>query len=101
MVAPTGPRLMRTATFIESANTASANALTTSVDISCVAAYAEDVQVRFSYLQAPETGDAYSHYYWGIDDVTISENPVNNDLVCSAIDQWRHLRHLGIPGNTN
>jgi hypothetical protein len=67
-------------TFIESANTASANALTTSVDISCVAANSADVQIRFSYLQAPETGDAYSHYYWGIDDVTISENPVDNDL---------------------
>jgi len=66
--------------FIESANTASANVLTTSVDISCAAAYSAEVQVRFSYLQAPETGDAYSHYYWGIDDVTISENPVANDL---------------------
>lgn len=67
-------------TFIESANSASANALTTSVDISCVAAYAAEVQIRWSYLQAPETGDAYSHYYWGIDDVTISENPVADDL---------------------
>lgn len=66
--------------FIESANTASANSLTNSVDISCVAAYSAEVQIRFSYLQAPETGDAYSHYYWGIDDVTISENPVANDL---------------------
>jgi hypothetical protein len=66
--------------FIESANNASANVLTTSVDISCAAAYSAEVQVRFSYLQAPETGDAYSHYYWGIDDVTISENPVANDL---------------------
>ena len=67
-------------TFIESVNTASANALTTSVDISCVAANSADVQILFSYLQAPETGDAYSHYYWGIDDVTISENLVYNDL---------------------
>lgn len=67
-------------TFIESANAASANALTTSVDISCVAANSANVQIRFSYLQPPETGDAYSHYHWGIDDVTISENPVENDL---------------------
>ena len=66
--------------FIESANSASANVLTTSVDISCVAANNAAVQVRFSYLQAPETGTAYSHYYWGIDDVTISENPIANDL---------------------
>jgi hypothetical protein len=67
-------------TFIESANSASANALTTSVDVSCVAAYAADVQIRWSYLQAPETGDGFSHYFWGIDDVTISENPVADDL---------------------
>ena len=66
--------------FIESANSASANALTTSVDISCVAANSAEVQIRWSYLQAPETGDAYSHYYWGIDDVTVSSNPVANDL---------------------
>lgn len=67
-------------TFIESANSASANAMTTSVDISCVAAYQAEVQVRFSYLQSPEVGDGFSHYYWGIDDVTISENPIANDL---------------------
>jgi len=67
-------------TFIESANTASANALTTSVDISCAAAGASEVQIRFSYLQPDETGDGYSHYFWGIDDVVISENPVVNDL---------------------
>lgn len=67
-------------TFIESANTASANPLPTSVDISCAAAYQSNVLIRFSYLQAPETGDAYSHYYWGIDDVTIYENIITNDL---------------------
>jgi len=67
-------------TFIESANTASANPLTTSVDVSCVAAGASQVKIRFSYLQAPETGDGYSHYYWGIDDVIVSQNPVENDL---------------------
>jgi hypothetical protein len=67
-------------TFIESANTASANPLTTSVDVSCVAAGSSQVKIRFSYLQAPETGDGYSHYYWGIDDVIVSQNPVENDL---------------------
>jgi hypothetical protein len=66
--------------FIESANTASANPLTTSVDISCAAAGQSDVRIRFSYLQPEETGDGYSHYFWGIDDVVISENPVVNDL---------------------
>ena len=66
--------------FIESANTASANPLPTVVDISCAAAYQSNVLIRFSYLQAPETGDEYSHYYWGIDDVTIYENIASNDL---------------------
>ena len=50
--------------FIESANTASANPLPTSLDISCVAAYQSEVQIRFTYTQAPETGNGYSHYYW-------------------------------------
>ena len=66
--------------FIESANTASANPLPTSLDISCVAAYQPEVQIRFTYTQAPETGTAYSHYYWGIDDVLITSNPIANDL---------------------
>jgi hypothetical protein len=87
-------------TFIESANQASANVLTTSVDISCVAANNADVQVRFSYLQAPETGDAYSHYYWGIDDVTISENPVANDLAAVQLtngDVWNVFEYRVTP----
>ena len=66
--------------FIESANTVSANPLPTSLDISCVAAYQPEVQIRFTYTQAPETGTAYSHYYWGIDDVLITSNPIANDL---------------------
>ena len=66
--------------FIEAANTASANPLPTSLDISCVAAYQAEVQFRFTYTQAPETGNAYSHYYWGIDDVVISSNPNADDL---------------------
>ena len=66
--------------FIESANTASANPLPVGVDVSCVAAYQDSVQVRFAYRQAEETATGYSHYYWGIDDVTISTNDVMNDL---------------------
>jgi hypothetical protein len=70
------------------------------VDISCVAAYSAEVQVRFSYLQAPETGDAYSHYYWGIDDVTISENPVANDLSTVQLtngDVWNVFEYRVTP----
>lgn len=66
--------------FIEAANAASANPLPTSIDISCVAAYQSEVQIKFTYQQAPETGNAYSHYYWGIDDVVITSNPNANDL---------------------
>lgn len=66
--------------FITSANTASANPLPTAVDVSCAAAGFSEVQIRFSYLQNPETGNGYSHYYWGIDDVAIVENPTVDDL---------------------
>jgi hypothetical protein len=66
--------------FIESSNTMSENGFLTTVDVSCVAAGESNVQIRFSYLQAPETGEGYSHYYWGIDDVTIYENIASNDL---------------------
>ena len=38
--------------FIESANTASANPLPVGVDVSCVAAYQDSVQIRFAYRQA-------------------------------------------------
>ena len=61
--------------FIEDANTASANPLPTSLDISCVAANNAEVQFRFVY-----TGTGYSHYYWGIDDVIITANPNEDDL---------------------
>ena len=66
--------------FIEAANTASANPLPSTLDISCVAAYSDSVQIRFTYTQAPETGTAYSHYYWGIDDVVVSSNDNADDL---------------------
>ena len=66
--------------FIEAANTASANPLPSSLDISCVAAYSDSVQIRFTYTQAPETGNAYSHYFWGIDDVVVSSNDNADDL---------------------
>jgi len=71
--------------FTEAANTASANPLPTSLDISCVAAYQAEVQFRFSYMQAPEVGNSYSHYYWGIDDVVVSSNPNADDLAIVQI----------------
>ncbi len=71
--------------FIESANTISANPLPVSVDVSCVAANQDSVQLRFAYRQAPETGSGYSHYFWGIDDVTVSSNQVMNDMEVTQI----------------
>ena len=71
--------------FIESANEASANPLPVSLDVSCVAAYQDSVQLRFAYRQAPETGQGYSHYYWGIDDVTVTSNTVANDLEITQV----------------
>ena len=71
--------------FIESANTASANPLPVSVDVSCVAANQDSVFLRFAYRQAPETGNAYSHYYWGIDDVTVTSNDVLNDIEITQV----------------
>ena len=66
--------------FIPSANSASANPLVTGLDISCAAAGEPAVDIRFAYRQSPVTGGGYSHYYWGIDDITIEANPVANDL---------------------
>ncbi|MEY3009523.1 MAG: hypothetical protein RLZZ314_165 [Bacteroidota bacterium] len=86
--------------FIESANTASANPLPVSLDISCVAAYMDSVQFRFAYRQAPETGTAYSHYYWGIDDVVVSSNDVMNDIEITQIvngDVWNVFEYRVTP----
>lgn len=67
-------------TFIPSANTASANPLVTSLDISCAAAGESAVEIRFAYRQNPTVGNGYSHYYWGIDDIRIEANPVANSM---------------------
>lgn len=64
--------------FVQSANTLSANPLYTTVDVSCVAAGEESVILRWGFNSAVEAG--YSHYFWGIDDVCIYENPAVDDL---------------------
>ena len=86
--------------FIESANTISANPLPVSVDVSCVAANQDSVQLRFAYRQAPETGAAYSHYFWGIDDVTVSSNEIMNDVEVTQIvngDVWNVFEYRATP----
>jgi hypothetical protein len=69
--------------FIPSANTLSANALHTAVDVSCVAAGESNVRIRWGYNTA--VNDGYSHYFWGIDDVCIYENTVANDLKIAQV----------------
>ena len=86
--------------FIESANTTSSNPLPTSLDISCVAAFQSEVQFRFAYMQAPETGTTYSHYYWGIDDVSVTSNPNENDLEIVQLtnnDIWYYWEYRVTP----
>ena len=63
--------------FLESANAASANPLHTTVDIGCAAAGEPAVAIRFAWRQHPDYGSGYSHYYWGLDDIVIRENPVS------------------------
>lgn len=65
---------------IPSANTASDNALSVSIDVSCAAALMDSVRIRFGY-RSPEGGSQnYSTYFWGIDDVTITTVEPNTDL---------------------
>lgn len=86
--------------FIPSANSASANALTTTLDISCVAAGEAAVQIRFAYRQNPAVGNGYSHYYWGLDDVTIYENATENALDLVQLtngDIWNFFEYRNTP----
>ena len=45
----------------------------------------DQVQLRFAYRQAPEYGDSYSHYFWGIDDIKVVANEVSNDLQVTQV----------------
>ena len=70
--------------FIQSGNTPSANPLTVSLDVSCVAANQDSVQLRFAYRQQFDE-PAYSHYFWGIDDVVVTSYPEENDLEITQV----------------
>ena len=70
--------------FIQSANSQSANPLTVSLDVSCVAANQDSVQLRFAYRQQFDE-PAYSHYFWGIDDVVVTSYPEENDLEITQV----------------
>jgi hypothetical protein len=84
--------------FFPSANTLSANSLLTRVDVSCAAAGQSNVQIRWGYDLDNVGG--YSHYFWGIDDITIYENPVQHDLeVVQTLngDVWNDWEFRAIP----
>lgn len=68
-------------TFLPDANSNSGN-LTTTIDISCVAAGESDVIIRWGY-SIGETG--FGFYSWAIDDILICEGDVANDLVINQI----------------
>ena len=70
--------------FIESANTISANPLPVSVDVSCVAAN-QDWSSFVSRTAKRLRRAGFSHYFWGIDDVTVSSNQVMNDVEVTQI----------------
>lgn len=69
--------------FIQAANVISANPLVSQLDISCVAANEPAVQIRWAYNSAGATG--YSHYFWGIDDICIFENPTVDDIEVTQV----------------
>jgi hypothetical protein len=72
-----------TGTLITGANAISANPLLTTIDISCVAANQPSVYVRWAYNSA--VAAAYSHYFWGLDDICIYETTNENDLEITQV----------------
>jgi hypothetical protein len=68
------------AQFIEGANNNSGT-LNVTTDISSIAANESNVKIRFAYVaDEAETGTSYSHYFLGVDDIVIYENPFENNL---------------------
>lgn len=72
-----------TGTLITGANAISANPLLTTIDISCIAANQPSVYVRWAYNSA--VAAAYSHYFWGLDDICIYETTNENDLEITQV----------------
>ncbi len=70
-------------TVTAAANVITANPLITKIDISGVAAGQSQVQFRFAWQ--PNGNSTHSHYFWGIDDVMIYENPIVDDVVVSYV----------------
>lgn len=64
-------------------NSQSPTPLNTTIDISCIAAGEANVRIRFSYNS--EERPNQTHYYWGIDEVKVFENDVNNNLTITDV----------------
>ena len=65
-------------------NDASPNPLSQALDVSCVAAFQDSVMLRFAWRQN-ESGVLQSHYWWGIDDVTVTALEATTDLRITQI----------------
>lgn len=72
-----------TGILVTSANQLSANPLLTVIDISCVAANQPSVLIRWFYNRAQNS--AYSHYFWGLDDICVYETVEENDLEITQV----------------
>lgn len=86
--------------FIPAANSGSVNPQQAVLDISCDAALQSDVSIRFAFLQNPQTGGGYSHYYWGLDDITIHANPIEYGVVVEHLflgDTYNEFAYSMVP----
>jgi hypothetical protein len=68
---------------VESANVFSPNPMNTVLDLTCVAAGESAVKLRFSYNSAEE--DGYNFYYWGIDEVKVSDNSITSNVFIAEL----------------
>jgi hypothetical protein len=85
-------------TFTGGANDAAANPLTTVIDISGVATGESNVIIRWGWQ--PNGTQTHSHYYWGIDDIAIYENPVADDITVNYVtrgDIFNDFEYYAIP----
>lgn len=65
-------------------NDVSPNPVSEIIDISCVAANSSSVQIRFSFNA--ENNPNYTHYFWGIDDISLYSNLAETSL--SIVDMY-------------
>jgi len=84
--------------FTGGANDAAANPSVTRIDISGSAAGQENVIIRWGWQ--PIGNSTHFTYYWGIDDILIYENPIQNDIQISYVstgDIFNDFEYRAIP----